>query len=154
MAGLLGTTVVAIGAPLAVYTFPAPAKESKSLLKILLGRVVDEIREGEAIRFDSPAQFGFVMADGGGVNSAGDLTFGGYIARSRGKLHVLGLTCPHLGCYYATATPATHFLCPCHGSQFDFAGNVIHGPANSPLSHLTWQPSDEPDAILIEGQPA
>ena len=43
--------------------------------------------------------------------------------------------CPHLGC--AVRGAQTLFICPCHGSLFDLAGNVKLGPATSPLKKLT-----------------
>merc|ERR1711862_1079839 len=40
--------------------------------------------------------------------------------------------CSHLGCVVPWSAANNKFICPCHGSQYDFQGMVIHGPA--PLS--------------------
>jgi len=40
--------------------------------------------------------------------------------------------CTHLGCVVPWSAANNKFICPCHGSQYDFQGMVIHGPA--PLS--------------------
>jgi len=49
-----------------------------------------------------------------------------------GDLLAVGATCTHLGCQ---VRPANRFFrCPCHGSTFTFAGDVVRGPATKPLS--------------------
>jgi Rieske Fe-S protein len=43
--------------------------------------------------------------------------------------------CTHKGCKVAPA--GAQLNCPCHGSQFDaFTGEVLHGPAETPLTAL------------------
>jgi len=55
------------------------------------------------------------------------------VTRTGGKLLALSLHCTHEGCPVGS-TPVNGILrCPCHGSQFDLAGNVVHGPADTPL---------------------
>lgn len=46
----------------------------------------------------------------------------------------LSLVCTHLGC--TVGENAQGFACPCHGSRFDAAGNVLHSPAAKSLQPL------------------
>ena len=46
-------------------------------------------------------------------------------------LYVISSICTHLGCNVKRGGPG--FACPCHGSQFDDSGRVVHGPAPKPL---------------------
>jgi Rieske Fe-S protein len=32
--------------------------------------------------------------------------------------------------------------CPCHASRFDIEGNVLHGPAPTPLAKVALAPGD------------
>ena len=41
--------------------------------------------------------------------------------------------CTHLGCTVQWSAGDQRFYCPCHGSVYDAAGNVIDGPAPRPL---------------------
>ena len=68
-----------------------------------------------------------------------------------GKLRALAITCPHLGCSYAFDDHKKHFVCPCHGSEFALDGALLHGPATSPLSHLTWSTGPNPNEIDVDG---
>ncbi|CAM9241082.1 unnamed protein product [Ectocarpus fasciculatus] len=46
--------------------------------------------------------------------------------------------CTHLGCVVPWNKAENKFMCPCHGSQYDFTGKVIRGPAplSLALSHV------------------
>ncbi|MGV3618850.1 MAG: FAD-dependent oxidoreductase [Fimbriimonas sp.] len=45
------------------------------------------------------------------------------------RLHVVSPICTHMGCDLAWNAAETSWDCPCHGSRFDYEGNVIQGPA-------------------------
>lgn len=47
--------------------------------------------------------------------------------------------CPHLGCRFAWNDAQTQFLCPCHGSTYDFEGKHLAGPAERGLDPLPLQ---------------
>jgi Rieske Fe-S protein len=156
MASLLTATVVAAGAPVLVFLWPAaPLGQKKGPLKITLSKPIDQLGNADAIKFDAPKSpnSAFIMADGGGDNAAGDLAFGGFVAKdAAGKMNVFAINCSHLGCSIALNATDKTFDCPCHGSRFHLDGSVLHGPAADPLAHLTWQqdPSD-PSSITVEG---
>ncbi|MGH7736780.1 MAG: ubiquinol-cytochrome c reductase iron-sulfur subunit [Candidatus Tyrphobacter sp.] len=70
--------------------------------------------------------------------------------------------CPHLGCRYAWNAAANKFMCPCHGSQYNFDGAHLAGPAprgldplplreQSGTAQLMWirYQSTTPDRIVV-----
>ena len=53
----------------------------------------------------------------------------------RGTAHERSAVCPHLGCIVHWNGAENTWDCPCHGSRFDPKGQVIAGPANTPLAN-------------------
>ena len=51
-----------------------------------------------------------------------------------GKLHLVNLTCTHMGCELNWNSAERSWDCPCHGSRFNVDGEILNGPAVHPLS--------------------
>jgi len=62
----------------------------------------------------------------------GDPTY--LVVNDNAELEKFGLNavCTHLGCVVPWNPNENKFMCPCHGSQYNFQGKVVRGPA--PLS--------------------
>ena len=73
--------------------------------------------------------------------------------------------CPHLGCRFNWSASANKFLCPCHGSQYNFDGTHVAGPAprgldplplreQSGAAEVTWiqYRPNTPDRIVVSYQ--
>ena len=55
--------------------------------------------------------------------------------------------CTHLGCVVPWNVAENKFMCPCHGSQYDSTGKVVHGPA--PLSLALVHAAVQDDKISL-----
>jgi Rieske Fe-S protein len=154
MASILTSLTVAGIVPILPYLWPPPPKgQKKGPLTIALDTPLDQIADGQAVKFNAPTSpnSAFIMADGGGDNAAGDLAFGGFVVKNQGKVDVFAINCSHLGCSVALNSEAKSFDCPCHGSRFHLDGTVLHGPAQFPLSHLTWRQGQDSKTIEVDG---
>jgi Rieske Fe-S protein len=57
-----------------------------------------------------------------------------YLSRlENGEFVALSRKCTHLGCTVPWVKEEGKFICPCHASSFDIAGNVINAPATRAL---------------------
>ena len=48
---------------------------------------------------------------------------------NEGKIYAVDVRCPHLGCILSFNKEERAYECPCHGSKFDYAGNLIYSPS-------------------------
>ena len=76
-----------------------------------------------------------IPPDSGGVLRRG-LTKVAVYRDAQGRTHELSAVCVHLGCIVRWNAVERTWDCPCHGSQFDKLGKVIHGPANKDLAPI------------------
>lgn len=50
--------------------------------------------------------------------------------------HVVDVTCPHLGCICSFHQKDKTWDCPCHGSRFNYKGEIIKGPSRYQLAYI------------------
>jgi cytochrome b6-f complex iron-sulfur subunit len=55
------------------------------------------------------------------------------VVRQAAKVYAVNAICTHLGCIVYWDPSIKQLACPCHTAFFDLNGNVITGPAPSPL---------------------
>jgi cytochrome b6-f complex iron-sulfur subunit len=76
-----------------------------------------------------------------------------WIARTDEGLVALYKVCTHLGCLYAWRDQEGKFICPCHGSQFEYDGTYIRGPAPRSLDRFVIQVLSSDGQVLAETDP-
>ena len=100
--------------------------------------------------------FGVVSAGNASALAVGDLKVvpgaSAAIGRDQNGVYALTLVCTHEGCDMSTqgTVGSSGILCDCHGSRFDVDGNVLLGPASSPLQHYLVT-ADAQGNLTIDG---
>ncbi|MCL2579934.1 MAG: FAD-dependent oxidoreductase [Oscillospiraceae bacterium] len=74
----------------------------------------------------------------GGIVESGGKRVGIYKDIS-GHIHAVKPVCTHMGCAIKWNKDENTWDCTCHGSRFDYQGNVVGGPALKPLERLEFQ---------------
>ena len=69
-----------------------------------------------------------------------------FIYRDHEAIRAVSAVCTHLGCTIQRTTDG--FECPCHGSCYSNNGEVISGPAPSPLSWYSLEKAPNGDIIV------
>lgn len=69
-----------------------------------------------------------------------------WLGRDTGGFFAVSAICPHLGC--TIGRQGDGFACPCHGSRFNRQGQVVNGPATTPLTFFEVK-GDESGQLVI-----
>lgn len=77
-----------------------------------------------------------------------------YLMHTEDGLLALYTKCPHLGCTVPWVGPPESeraFQCPCHGSMYDYPGNVTGGPAPRPMDYMAVRIDESGNVIVDTG---
>jgi len=74
-----------------------------------------------------------------------------WVIRNDQGLYVMWARCTHLGCTPNWFPAESRFRCPCHGSNYTLAGDVIAGPAPKPLWRCAVTVSPNGELIVDKG---
>ena len=70
------------------------------------------------------------------------------LALQDGQYAAVSPICTHLGC--TVDIEGVHLVCPCHGSTYDRAGQVLRGPAERPLTRFPTTLVSEEGELIIQ----
>lgn len=59
----------------------------------------------------------------------------GVYRSEEGQVYQVDVACPHLGCHLTWNPDEKTWDCPCHGSRFDYKGNLLGGPAQEGIQY-------------------
>ena len=119
-AGLLGTVSGFLGT---FFAYLWPSRSNAATSDLLRGN------EGELLSPDALGANEGVVAR----NNLGKILV---LRRPNDEFIGLQATCTHLGCTVAWNPDSGQVECPCHGARYNLVGEVLGGPARSPLSRV------------------
>jgi len=96
---------------------------------------------GQAVKGISRQTFSIPKTDldvlpaghGGVVENEGEKV--GIYKDEQEKIYAVSTRCPHLGCQLEWNPDEKSWDCPCHGSRFDYKGNLLDNPAQKNLEN-------------------
>jgi cytochrome b6-f complex iron-sulfur subunit len=101
------------------------------------------------VLFEPPTAFSAGTPDSIAVGSVvTNVEHRAYVIRLADGFRALSAVCTHLGCITRFQPDRNIIACPCHGSQFTLAGDVVAGPAPRPLRWLQMNLSDKGELIV------
>ncbi len=71
------------------------------------------------------------------------------VINQKQNIKVLSSHCTHLGCII-NKVESGRLICPCHGSEFDLAGNAVKGPAYKPLPSYPFEEDKNTRQIIVQ----
>ncbi|MBW2056383.1 MAG: Rieske 2Fe-2S domain-containing protein [Deltaproteobacteria bacterium] len=132
---------------------PEAREERRSFLNLMLGGsllVGLGVVVNTVFRYVWPTKemIGVGKSEGVTTISLADLPVGGaktvrhqgkpyVVVRTATGIYAINAICTHLGCIVRWDPQLKQLACPCHAAFFDLSGNVISGPAPSPLPTAT-----------------
>lgn len=76
-----------------------------------------------------------------------------WLTRTEDGVRALYKVCVHLGCLYNWEEVDFKFLCPCHGSQYQYDGTYILGPAPRSLDQFTMRAEQGGQVLAVTQGP-
>ncbi|WP_347559675.1 FAD-dependent oxidoreductase [Clostridium sp. AM58-1XD] len=102
----------------------------RASIKAMLVDIGESIKGLAKGSFHLPFKAEQLPAGHGGIVRIGFRRYACYKDKS-GTLHKISARCPHLGCELEWNPAENSWDCPCHGSRFDYDGNLIDNPAQT-----------------------
>ena len=127
---LIGLTLSGFGAAFVAFLWPTPKGGFGS--KIRVGNVSDvlaKISAGKGFLYLAEGRMWITAYPASAVEKAKSVYPAAVLPGMEAGVVALYQKCPHLGCRVPSCQTSQWFECPCHGSQYNAAGEKKGGPA-------------------------
>jgi cytochrome b6-f complex iron-sulfur subunit len=134
---LFGFALAAFGAQVIAFLWPQPKGGFGS--KINIGKVDDvltKIDDGGGFYYLPEGRMWVTQYPASALGKAASVYPAPVLAGMAAGVVALYQKCPHLGCRVPSCATSKWFECPCHGSQYNQAGEKKGGPAPRGMDHF------------------
>ena len=137
---VMGLALSGFGAAVIAYLWPQPKGGFGS--KIRIGNVADVVAQIEAsagFLYLAEGRMWITQYPASALEKAGNVYPSSMMAGLEAGVIALYQKCPHLGCRVPSCETSQWFECPCHGSQYNQAGEKKGGPAPRGMDHFAME---------------
>lgn len=127
---LMGLSIAAFGASIIGFLWPSGGGGFGS--KLNLGKVTDltaDVQKGKGFLYKPDGRLWVTLYPASALPKAEQVYAPAVLNAMKAGLSVVYQKCPHLGCRVPACLSSQWFECPCHGSQYNQAGEKKGGPA-------------------------
>lgn len=139
---LMGLGLTGFGAAVLAFLWPQPKGGFGS--KIRVGAVADveaKIAAGDGFLYLAEGRMWITAYPPAALEKAKAVYPAAMMAGLEAGVIALYQKCPHLGCRVPSCKTSQWFECPCHGSQYNQAGEKKGGPAPRGMDHFAMEVS-------------
>jgi cytochrome b6-f complex iron-sulfur subunit len=155
---VMGMAVTGFGAAVIAYLWPTPKGGFGS--KIRVGNVSDvlaRIDASDGFLYLAEGRMWITAYPSSALEKAKNVYPSSMMAGLEAGVIALYQKCPHLGCRVPSCGTSQWFECPCHGSQYNQAGEKKGGPAPRGMDHFAMEVSGGVltvnTGLIIQGPP-
>ena len=155
---VMGLALSGFGAAVIAFLWPTPKGGFGS--KIRVGNVSDVIAKIEAsagFLYLAEGRMWITEYPASALEKAAKVYPAPVMAGLEAGVVALYQKCPHLGCRVPSCATSQWFECPCHGSQYNQAGEKKGGPAPRGMDHFAMEVSGGVltvnTGLIIQGAP-
>lgn len=137
---VMGLALSGFGAAVIAYLWPQPKGGFGS--KIRIGNVADVVAQIEAsagFLYLAEGRMWITQYPASALEKAANVYPSSMMAGLEAGVIALYQKCPHLGCRVPECATSQWFECPCHGSQYNQAGEKKGGPAPRGMDHFAME---------------
>ena len=127
---MMGLSLAAFGTSIIAFLWPSGTSGFGS--KINFGKVTDlsaDVEKGNGFLYKPEGRLWITNYPSSALPKAEQAYAPAVLNAMKAGLAVLYQKCPHLGCRVPSCNSSQWFECPCHGSQYNQAGEKKGGPA-------------------------
>ncbi len=137
---VMGLALSSFGAAVIAFLWPQPKGGFGS--KIRIGNVADVVAQIEAsagFLYLAEGRMWITQYPASALEKAANVYPSSMMAGLEAGVIALYQKCPHLGCRVPECATSQWFECPCHGSQYNQAGEKKGGPAPRGMDHFAME---------------
>jgi cytochrome b6-f complex iron-sulfur subunit len=137
---VMGLALSGFGAAVIAFLWPQPKGGFGS--KIRIGNVSDvlaQIEGAAGFLYLAEGRMWITQYPASALEKAGNVYPSSMMAGLEAGVIALYQKCPHLGCRVPSCETSQWFECPCHGSQYNQAGEKKGGPAPRGMDHFAME---------------